>query len=62
MNQDITETSLMIPNIHSKIKQKLDGFLVANRIPHLLFHGASGTGKRTLVYEFLNKIYNGEKH
>jgi len=62
MNQYITETSSMIPNIHSKIKQKLDSFLVANRIPHLLFHGASGTGKRTLVYEFVNKIYNGEKH
>lgn len=59
MNQEII---MNIPNLHSNIKQKLDGFLISKRIPHLLFHGASGTGKRTLVYEFVNKIYNGEKH
>jgi DNA polymerase III delta prime subunit len=52
----------LITTLHSNIKQKLDGFLASNRIPHLLFHGASGTGKRTLVYDFVNKIYNGEKH
>ena len=52
----------LIATLHSNIKQKLDGFLASNRIPHLLFHGASGTGKRTLVYDFVNKIYNGEKH
>ena len=52
----------LISTLHSNIKQKLDGFLTSNRIPHLLFHGASGTGKRTLVHDFVNKIYNGEKH
>jgi hypothetical protein len=52
----------IISTLHSNIKQKLDGFLASNRIPHLLFHGTSGTGKRTLVYDFINKIYNGEKH
>ena len=52
----------LISTLHANIKQKLDGFLTSNRIPHLLFHGASGTGKRTLVHDFVNKIYNGEKH
>ena len=49
-------------NIHDNIKQKLEGFLINQRIPHLLFHGSSGTGKKTLVYDFVNKIYNGDKY
>ena len=48
-------------NIHNNIKNKLDGFLINQRIPHLLFHGSSGTGKKTIVYDFVNKIYNGDK-
>ena len=48
-------------NIHNSIKNKLDGFLINQRIPHLLFHGSSGTGKKTIVYDFVNKIYNGDK-
>ena len=56
----INEYSHTLP-IHDNIKEKLDGFLMNQRIPHLLFHGSSGTGKKTLVYEFVNKIYNGDK-
>ena len=48
-------------NLHDNIKQKLDGFVINRRIPHLLFHGSSGTGKKTLVYDFVNKIYDGNK-
>jgi hypothetical protein len=48
--------------LHDNIRLKLDGFYKSNRIPHLLFHGSSGTGKRTLIYEFVNKIYGGDKH
>lgn len=48
--------------LHDNIRLKLDGFYKTNRIPHLLFHGSSGTGKRTLVYEFVNKIYGNDKH
>jgi len=47
-------------NIHTKIYQKLDYFYDTNKIPHLLFHGASGCGKRTIVHYFLNKIYQGD--
>lgn len=49
-------------SIHSSIRQTLDGFYASQRIPHLLFHGPTGTGKRTLVYEFIHKIYGGDKH
>ena len=49
-------------SIHNEIRQKLDGFYASHRIPHLLFHGSPGTGKRTLVYEFIHKIYGGDKH
>ena len=31
--------------IHLDIIKKLDGFITNSRIPHLLFHGSSGTGK-----------------
>ena len=48
--------------IHLSIVEKLDGFFHSRKIPHIIFHGSSGTGKRTLVYDFLNKIYDGDKH
>ena len=47
--------------IHDNIKKKLDSFHSSKKIPHIIFHGASGTGKRTIVFEFLHKIYNFDK-
>ena len=47
--------------LHENIKHKLDGFLNNHKIPHLLFHGSCGTGKKTIVYEFINKIYGNDK-
>jgi DNA polymerase III delta prime subunit len=44
--------------IHGKIKQKLAHFQATNRIPHIIFHGQSGSGKQTLVNEFLRGIYH----
>ena len=52
----------LLPKLHEDIRRKLDGFYTSQRIPHLLFHGSPGTGKRTLVYDFINTIYNGDKH
>jgi replication-associated recombination protein RarA len=46
-----------IVNIHKNIYEKLDYFYETNKIPHIIFHGSSGTGKRTIVDTFLNKIY-----
>ena len=47
--------------IHASILEKLDRFIALNKIPHIIFHGPSGTGKLTLVKEFLHKIYGGDK-
>jgi len=48
-------------DFHKNIKQKLAGFIEQNKIPHILFHGPSGSGKRTLVYNFVSDIYNNDK-
>jgi Cdc6-like AAA superfamily ATPase len=53
-------TLSMLP-IHDNIRQKLDYFYRTRTVPHLIFHGSPGTGKRTLVYEFINKIYEHDK-
>lgn len=47
--------------VHETIQQKLDMFYDTQKIPHIIFHGASGTGKLTLVQEFIHKIYSGDK-
>jgi hypothetical protein len=47
--------------IHQKIIEKLDYFIVSNKIPHIIFHGSSGSGKRKIVDDFLNKIYQYDK-
>ena len=47
--------------IHEPIYDKLRSFHKNNKIPHLIFHGASGSGKRTIVNRFLNIIYENEK-
>lgn len=47
--------------IHTDIKKRLDYFLEIKKIPHIIFHGPSGSGKRSLVYHFLDKIYNNDK-
>lgn len=43
------------------IKNKLDFFLHSKKIPHIIFHGPSGSGKRTIVNQFLSKIYGEDK-
>jgi replication-associated recombination protein RarA len=48
-------------NIHQKIIEKLDYFQQIHKIPNIIFHGPSGSGKRTIVGNFINKIYNNEK-
>lgn len=48
-------------NIHQDIYKKLDYFFEYNKIPHIIFHGLSGSGKRTIMNDFLNKIYQNDK-
>jgi len=56
-----TEPIHLLP-IHQKIVTKLDYFHQQNKIPHIIFHGSSGSGKRTIVDQFLHKIYQGDRH
>lgn len=47
--------------IHENIREKLHSFYVSNRIPHIIFYGSSGSGKQTIVYDFLKEIYHGSE-
>ena len=48
-------------SIHKSINQKLNGFLENNKIPNIIFHGPSGSGKQTLLRNFINNIYANDK-
>jgi hypothetical protein len=48
-------------NIHQHIKDKLSYFKSTHKIPNLLFHVPSGSGKRTLLYDFINDLYGNDK-
>ena len=48
-------------NIHQNIKDKLEFFYSSHKIPNLLFHGTTGSGKRTIVNEFIHKIYDNDR-
>lgn len=43
------------------VQKKLDLFFYSKKIPHILFHGPSGSGKRTIVEQFLQKIYGNDR-
>jgi DNA polymerase III delta prime subunit len=51
----------MLLNIHESIKQKLEYFKSIHTIPNIIFHGPSGSGKRTIVNEFIHKIYDDDR-
>ena len=46
--------------IHENIYKKLHYFYEKNKIPNIIFHGSYGTGKRTIVDNFLKKIYQND--
>ena len=43
--------------IHEDIKEKLNQFIKNKKIPHIIFHGESGSGKRYMLDFFIKKIY-----
>jgi len=51
----------MLLNIHQNIKDKLDCFQSKHKIPNIIFHGPSGSGKRTIVNEFIHNIYDNDR-
>ena len=48
-------------NIHQSIKEKLEYFQQNHKIPNIIFHGPTGCGKRTIVSEFINNIYESDR-
>jgi DNA polymerase III delta prime subunit len=48
-------------SIHNEIKEKLRYFYNMHKIPNIIFHGPHGSGKRTIVQEFIDLIYNHDK-
>jgi len=44
-------------DIHRGIKNKLDEFINKKKIPHIIFHGDSGSGKRHILNYFMREIY-----
>ena len=48
-------------SFHNQIYEKLDDFIEKNNIPHIIFHGNSGTGKRTIINNFITRIYKYDK-
>ena len=49
-------------SIHKEIKEKLNYYFLIKKIPNIIFYGNSGTGKKTIVFDFIEKIYNGDKN
>lgn len=47
--------------IHEDILQRLKYFKDIQKIPNIIFHGPSGSGKRTIVQTFIDDIYDKNK-
>jgi len=43
------------------IREKLEYFQSIHKIPNIIFHGPSGSGKRTIVSEFINNVYDNDR-
>jgi hypothetical protein len=41
--------------------KQLAFFISIRKIPNIIFHGSSGSGKRSIVYDFINRIYNNDR-
>lgn len=46
---------------HNNVYDKLNYFHRSGKIPHIILYGYHGTGKKTILNWFINKIYNDEK-
>jgi hypothetical protein len=44
--------------INRELIAKLDEFCSTKKIPNIIFHGPSGCGKKTIVLDFVSRIYN----
>lgn len=47
-------------NIHKNIYDKLNQFIIKNRVPNLLLNGPHSSGKKTIVFDFIYNIYKND--
>lgn len=47
--------------VHGTIKAQFNTFLENNNVPHILLYGPYGSGKKTLLMEFIKSIYQNPK-
>ena len=48
-------------DIHKDIYDQLDHYHKNNRVPNIIFHGQSGCGKKTIVRNYISKIFSSEE-
>jgi len=53
--------NVFLQGFHPTIREKLYHFYKTRKIPHILFYGENGCGKKTLVMDFIHLIYDGDK-
>ena len=46
---------------HESVYKRLNAFYENNNIPNIIFHGESGSGKKTILFNFLSKIYDSDQ-
>jgi DNA polymerase III delta prime subunit len=51
----------MALKIHNDIKNKLKILKSNKNIPNIIFYGPYGSGKRTLVEDFVSSLYDNNK-
>ena len=61
INTTLLINQMTLLNIHENIKEKLEYFHSKHKIPNIIFHGPTGSGKRTIVHDFIHKIYENDK-
>lgn len=47
--------------IHTNIIKKLDDYIINNKIPNIIFHGPNGSGKKYILNNFINKLYQNNR-
>jgi DNA polymerase III delta prime subunit len=48
-------------HVHETIVSKLNNYIIQKKIPNLLFHGVAGSGKKTILFDFLKSVYGDNK-
>ena len=48
-------------DIHKDIYDQLEHYHKNKRVPNIIFHGQSGCGKKTIVRNFISKIFTCEE-